>query len=1195
MATFSPSPAPRRSSRLRSNVRPTSPPRRTRLATNNSRLSTPNRIVDSASVVSLMDIGDAGSSAGSERSLTTKSGVEYVFAKSDQLTVSFYANLPLEVTQILRNADFYRDVYSGEIDTLTGFALVASMKTCFVWQHAMAVKGIPTCYIFTCPYDVNQTNPPFHSLVPWGSGREPGLILLSTAGEIRFWDSVGIGLAGGDRYSTTYLELKAEGLVTGMKRVDTQTYIVSTTLGSLYKLVLTSTGGKYHLSSNPFSKPSTSLSLSRLIPFFSSSSSTTTQVISEPGNISAIALGSQMIDRGQEIWVLIESRIQKWVMKLEGWEEILQDEDVANIIQVALRTRFGDSVEKDDAKLDLELVDLVVDSANKIIVLVSYEALEQVNMMAMDATGIRRIYSLVQLSPLGDSFKVEAVISVPYQSTSSSGAPMHPRIQALTEGHLISIQFGDAVALCARASDYQERLELKSATDRTLGVGIMQNDSVMLLLTAATTMKVNIDVDNVLTFDTESGKTHLIKSIMTQAILYGSLPNNPLHFSFPPEVDEDSLMQAAQQLSAAILQSDPDLVRGNQDLSSQLKIRVERLAWLIQFVNENTVLNKMSQRCRQVLATDSEKLNAAYHLWTSHNELLATGPAHSVLNDAVYTYMNEYETDYHEDFMRAFFKFHVKDLGVVMEQIPNVALNAAQQTGRNIGDLLPEANRILLTVLTTASRHREQSIITYGIDLPTIDSWTSTSSIIDGIHALFDTTTRISEPPAAANQHSELHNQLPELAEVLFACISQRLERLAIDAKGEASGIERELHELQQKFDMLRPEVLETLRRGGHAQSAFKLAEKYQDFDSLAALCHRESIYPPEDNPNFARIQGYVERFKEQFTNALYRWYIQHGEVRTLFAQGEAHNAYIDQFFEQNSTPSLSWLHDLGNKHYLEAAGALLAEAQQTASLEVKHLELSIGKLANLAHLRKTESAADDSLYDAFHDALDVVGVHEALLDEFNTVVANMRGRRSLDTQADTIIKAKASLLPEKRDLTNIFRNSVKDLLQGKSLSIEDTVDVLTLKDNFDSVGDYATALHLLARCNLPEARKHAAFTTVWRRIYLHDDWKAIQKTSGVGDAELSQRFRQTALYSTFLDILSRPDEDVDGFEIDPDLALVVPTVEEISSRWPGLPQDQVERIHDDYEIECDKLGDFELEEAYSRVRELAEIDILQG
>ncbi|KAF9075250.1 hypothetical protein BDP27DRAFT_40146 [Rhodocollybia butyracea] len=1185
MATFSPSPAPRRP-RPRNNVQPTSPPRRLRVPSTNSRLNTPNRL---SSVGSLMDIDDA-SSVVSERS-HAKSALELVFAKSDQLTVSFYANLPLEVSQILRNADFYRDLYSGEIDTLTGFALVASVKTCFVWQHALAVKGIPTCYIFTCPHDYDQTSPPFHSLVPWGSGREPGLILISTAGEVRFWDSVGIGLAGGDRYSTTYLGLDSEDIVTGFKRIDTQTYVASTAFGNLYKLLLTSTGGKYHLTSHPFSRPSKSLSFSSFIPFLSSSSTATTQIVLEPGNISAIALGARTIDGGAEIWALINSRIQRWEMKLEGWEEALQDEDVAEMIRIAIRRTFGSAVEKDDAKMDLELVDLAVDSSNKLVVLVSYAGLDEADMMAMDVTGVRRIYALVQLSPLGDSFYVDAVRSVPYQSTSASGAPMHPRIQLLPNGLLVSIQFGDAVALCGRDSDYQERLELKSATDRTLGVCVMPSDSVVLVLTAATMMKVNIDNDSVLTFDPESGRIHLIKSIMTQAILYGSLPNNPLHFSFPPDVDEEGLMQAAEQLSQAILHSDPELVRGNQDLSSQLKVRRERLAWLIQFINENTVLIRMSQRCRQRLITDAEKLDASYNLWAIHNDLLATGPTHSVLNDAVYQYMNEFGNNNHEDYMRAFFKSHVNDLGTLIERIPDVTLQAADQSGRNVADLLPEANRVLLTVLTAAFKYREQNIVTYGIDLPMIENWTSNTSIISGITALFDTTTRIVD----SSKGSDSYNQLPELAEVLFACISQRLERLAIDAKTEA-GVERELHEIQNKFDLLRPDVLETLRRSGHTQEAFTLAEKYQDFSSLAALCHRETIYPPEQNPNFARIAGYIERFKEQFATELYRWYIQHGEVRTLFAQTEAYSVYMDNFFANNPTSSISWIHDLGKKRHQEAAKALLAESQQAVSLEVKHLELSIGKLANLVHLRQGQGSLDDGLHDAFHDALDLIGVHEALIQEFNAVIANIRGRRSLDTQLDTVIKEKASLLLEKRELTLIFKTLVKDLLQGKALSIEDTVDVLTMKDNFDTVGDYATALHLLARCELPEARKHAAFRTVWRRIYLHDDWKAIQKTAGVGDAELSQRFRETALYATLLDILSREDQgEPEGFETDPDVALIVPSLEEIASRWPGIPQDQVERVQEDYNIECDRLGEMDLDEAYPRVRELAEIELTQG
>lgn len=51
-------------------------------------------------------------------------------------------------------------------------------------------------------------------------------------------------------------------------------------------------------------------------------------------------------------------------MKLDGWEELIQDEDVTDLIRNAVRKTFGNSIEKVDAKLDLELVDLVVDRYN---------------------------------------------------------------------------------------------------------------------------------------------------------------------------------------------------------------------------------------------------------------------------------------------------------------------------------------------------------------------------------------------------------------------------------------------------------------------------------------------------------------------------------------------------------------------------------------------------------------------------------------------------------------------------------------------------------------------------------------------------------------------------------------------------------------------------------------------------------------
>lgn len=52
-------------------------------------------------------------------------------------------------------------------------------------------------------------------------------------------------------------------------------------------------------------------------------------------------------------------------------------------------------------------------------------------------------------------------------------------------------------------TEYIDRLELKSATDRTLGVGVLGSEGELLILTAATTMKVYVDMDQISKFDPE--------------------------------------------------------------------------------------------------------------------------------------------------------------------------------------------------------------------------------------------------------------------------------------------------------------------------------------------------------------------------------------------------------------------------------------------------------------------------------------------------------------------------------------------------------------------------------------------------------------------------------------------------------------------------------------------------------------------
>ncbi|KAI0831351.1 hypothetical protein BC628DRAFT_1311430 [Trametes gibbosa] len=1208
MATFSPH--PRRTTRYSSIGMSPSPPRqgparRTRAGSTQpqSRFSTPARgagklaaVRDDESILSGsgMDVDD-DSSEVFERGLRA----DTVFSKSKEMTVTFYAQLPLEVKQALRNADFYRDAYTGDVDTLTGFAVVASLRTCFVWKYSQALTGTPTCYIFSCPREADPPPmaTPFHALVPFGLQREPGLIVCSNIGQVRFWDSIGMGLAGGDNFSSSLLPLAQSENVTNLVRADSQTFIASTTAGRLFRLVVTSSGGKYHLSFHPFGRPQSSLS--RLLPSFWSGPEQQPQ----PGFISAVAV--EELARGATgrlVWALVDLRLQQWNMSIEGWETLEIEEDIGERTRTAVREHFPGAPES-DVELDLELLDLKLQESDDMVMLVSWAGQDEESTSTdLDlATHPRRVYAIVYLRHLPGAFTVAKVQAVPYQSTSSSGAPMHPRLQVIVPGRSIAIQFGDAVTICAQENEYMDRLELKSAMDRTLGVGVVQGESEFLVLTAATMMKTAIDLVEVAKFHPETGRANLIKSTMTKAILYGSVPENPLHFSFPPEIDEEALMSGAEQLSDAILESDTEVVRAHHDLHTQMTGRKDRLSFLIKFINDNSALTKMSQRSRQTLAADAEKLYAADQLWLRHNDSLRSGNTDDILHEAVYRYMNALGEGHHEDCLRAFLRLRVRDLGGLLPQAAELVRRSSSQMGGKLAETVPQANQIVLTILQSAHSYREYNKGVYGIVLPMFDPWTSQPEVIDIVNELFNLTAQLVEAPSGDSEAADIkkvpRQQLPELAACLFRCIQERLDWLASPIAAGDSGIERDRSQLEDRFRQLRPEVLEVLRRNGFANEAFKLAEDYHDFRSLASLCHKGKVFPPEENPNAARIETYVEKFKEAFTTELYQWYIEHGELRTMFAQD--HSEYLDTFFAEHAQPGISWIHDLGRSRYALASQALLAEAEHVPELVSKHLMLSMGKLAHLAQLHDGGKAINQDVIDAFHDGLDFVSVHDTLIEDLKSALASVRARQSLEMQVETITQIKASNLGNRRALYNVFKFLVRQLLLGKALSVEDMAEILSLKDNYGKVEDYTTSLHLLARAetgliprpqNIPSARRLSVFKNVWRRIYIHDDWNLIRQTTGVSDEELNQRLRSTALYAALQAVAhkrSRPE----GYKLTPAEALDVPAEDELALRWPSMSPEEAAAIARDYQRDSRTLQDLDLEGIYQSMEELVNAD----
>jgi len=89
-----------------------------------------------------------------------------------------------------------------------------------------------------------------------------------------------------------------------------------------------------------------------------------------------------------------------------------------------------------------------------------------------------------------------------------------------------------------------------------------------------------------------------------------------------------------------------------------------------------------------------------------------------------------------------------------------------------------------------------------------------------------------------------------------------------------------------------------------------------------------------------------------------------------------------------------------------------------------------------------------------------------------------------------------------------------------------------------------------------------------------------------VTDDELNDKYRNTALYVA---LRAAP-----KYIVEPQQALGIPSTTEISSRWPGMPPDQVEAMEEDYQVESERLRTLGLEHDFARVAELAAGDDME-
>ncbi|QRW15198.1 non-repetitive/WGA-negative nucleoporin carboxy-terminal protein [Ceratobasidium sp. AG-Ba] len=1110
---------------------------------------------------------DMASEASFATVTASEAGGNATYVKTPELTVMFGGHFPAEVRTKLDSSESNRNASSGLVDPTTGYAFLVTYDTCYVWNPTKRTHGSPTCYIFPTPRQQTGAGSASHlmipnvSLIPYGSSREPGLIMVSSTGEIRLWESINAGLAGAEQFYSNSVPLSSSEHVSTMYRSEAAFYILGTTSGRLLRMALSSPGGKPHIAVAPFSQQQGLFSFSR---FFG-------RAVGGLNGGSVVAIAETVSEnrqaRSKNIWGLTERTLQKWTIG-DGWEQLSVEYDI--------RTPLDNEIIPDDQEssehpeLDIELHDLKIQSNDQAFVLFSY--ISPPELAATNATP-SRTYAIASFAPSGDSLVSGPAEKVPYEGARDPRPASNPKLALIDNGNVAFVEFVDALTLQSlnTGSTFKTHLLFKERRwNRTLGFGIMDKQisnpttSELILMTAtAGQLAVQLDLTKIKRVDGPT-KANQLRAVMEQAIRFGQ--DNPFIFRLDPELKEADLGGAAVGLSRDILASQFSESRHAMDLSAHIEQRLKQLQALMVFLNEDRVTLHMSDFSRQSLAADAEKLCAASTLWQYENE--NSGQHHkSILGEAIDRYMAETRTPFEEGPVRAFFKYHLEALGLIVRNADEIVDETYQSGGPNQVDFLRAANQIVLLIYGTVETFRQRNLGFYGLETtqPSMIPWTSEPDVLESIQDLFTHTGRmlgdrtrdlgnaLKTVPAERAIQNELKGQLQMLAKYLFAGYQERLLYL----QSATAEDKKEAAALDQQFANYRPSMLRNLAIYDQGEEAFRLAEQYRDFRSLAELCNDSRL------ASDLRTQNYLELYQQDFASELYQWYVEHGKLQTLLLQDQIYYPLLQGFLKSTDYPRISWLHDVAIGDFHSATTTLSEEVNSETKVDALKLLVSLAKLSTVAEtdLEEYNSQHVQGELQTYDDHLDVVEVQDEMRAEFEQIVeeSGVRGRPSIDAQADILAR---HLVPESVEEASValFKRLAKQLLQRNVLSTYDIVDVLTLrvsKPNYASLTDAASVLD-----RMPD---ESALRTLWRRAWIVDDWVQIRDPTSQTDEQIWRNIQQTAVWRLLEHIT---EEHSEKLLMPPSQASIVPTHTDLGNRFPDLPAHSIELLMSDLELE---------------------------
>lgn len=465
------------------------------------------------------------------------------WSRDTRHSVTAAGPLPSEVAALVKGADFIVNSVAGHVDPSNGYALVASPSSVVAWNYAKRTHSSPTVYRFEAPpvarLGLAATPPALATFV--GAGNEPGLLLVSATGEVRFWESVNHGLVDPQhqRYALLQLNL-GDDFAERMWKVDATSFILTTTASTAWRIAVANIGGRVVPTATQFTRNSGMFNRSSPIIFTDRD---------QRNGVVAVAPTTG------GVYILGRSTLQKWGIAPDGNTRLVQEFDLRESIGASL---FEDERTWQSGAVHLELNDLVSVGSDQLAAFVSYTTQGSSNRRTHNSHKI----VVFDYNHQSNVLTIVQDVHLSYVAHSDPRMLDIPRLYIPSGAQTAFVRFADAIVVTSLSSiPYEDTITLKdSSTNAFIGVGTAKsgNHNAALVAMAASggimAIEVHPAVAQARHQSSIAAATARIKSKLEQAVFFGDRSENPLTFDLPAGWKGD-LSEAAEGVSTEIVSS----------------------------------------------------------------------------------------------------------------------------------------------------------------------------------------------------------------------------------------------------------------------------------------------------------------------------------------------------------------------------------------------------------------------------------------------------------------------------------------------------------------------------------------------------------------------------------------------------------------------------------------------------------------